>query len=313
MQMSFRKIAGFLFSAVVVAGSFYVLLELVEVGAVYEVVMRADIALYALAFLFFYLTFPLRAFRWRLLLKGVDVEASRGRANFLLFINWYINTVLPFKAGDLHRAYVGSKDLSASKSRVLGTIAAERLVDVALLASSMLIGFVFFTTLDARMALLASGMLLFILLFSGFVVYFRQEWIPDRVEGIVERFRQGIRSLFSGNHMFLILLVSGVIWGMNVVRMGVVATALDMNLSLVTIVLLAVTVAFLSGLPYTPAGLGVVEVVSTLILAEAGTAESLGFAFIALDRLITVGSLVVLGSFVYIFWKIRGSGFVTGR
>jgi uncharacterized membrane protein YbhN (UPF0104 family) len=70
------------------------------------------------------------------------------------------------------------------------------------------------------------------------------------------------------------------------------------------LVLVALLVAFLSGLPYTPAGIGVVEVVTTsVIVASTGITESIGVTFVLFDRLITVGSLVIVGAVVYTYLK----------
>src|SRR5438270_10492750 len=63
----------------------------------------------------------------------------------ILYISWFVNCVVPAKLGDLYRAYLAKLWGHISWSKTVGTILAERIIDIlvlgALLAGS---GFILF-------------------------------------------------------------------------------------------------------------------------------------------------------------------------
>lgn len=88
--------------------------------------------LVGLAFLCYALFFVLRGVRWRLLLGAGGV--GPGTAAFATAAGWLVSTFVPMKAGDVLRAaWVGHRHRSGFAA-VSGSVALERLLDVAGLA-----------------------------------------------------------------------------------------------------------------------------------------------------------------------------------
>ena len=60
----------------------------------------------ALAFFAYYLTFPIRGWRWRYVLSKVGTHIGFKDATEILFLSWFVNCLVPAKLGDLYRAYL---------------------------------------------------------------------------------------------------------------------------------------------------------------------------------------------------------------
>ncbi|MFB6227490.1 MAG: lysylphosphatidylglycerol synthase transmembrane domain-containing protein [Halobacteriales archaeon] len=299
-------------TAVILTLSAYVLSRLADPSEVVATFANADPLPYLVGILFFYLTFPIRAVRWRVLLDGVDVDADVRSATIIILLNWFLNTLLPMKAGDFHRSVLTQKNYGTTKATALGTIAAERVVDLAVLATGLLVAMLVvipqFTEFEFRIVLLAFGLLVVLGVGMLVIVFLDVSYLPGVMTGIVSNFRTGLMAITSAREIGVIVAITVAMWGLNVVRMGFVARSVGFDIALPMLVLIALLVAFLSGLPYTPAGIGVVEVVTTSVLVVGtGVSESTGLTFILFDRLITVGSLVVVGALVYTHFKLTSN------
>lgn len=302
-----RLVTRYGITIVVIGLAAFVLSRQANPASVAAVMSDAALLPFLAAVVMFYATFPIRGLRWQILLRGVDIRADFRSANLLILLNWFMNTLLPAKAGDLHRSYLASENYGTQKATALGTIAAERVIDLAVLSFGLVIAMALvvgrFTAFELRIIALAFGLLTVIGVGILVMLFLNPGYLPSTIEAIFANFRTGLTSIRSVREFGVVLGMTVVMWGLNVVRMSLVARSVGFDISVAVLVLVALLVAFLSGLPYTPAGVGVVEVVTTSVLIQAGTEESIGVSFILFDRLITVGSLIVLGGIVYLYLK----------
>lgn len=96
--------------------------------------------LLVLGFCIYYLSFPMRALRWRTLLWNVGFR-SDSRVHLpgilglseIIFLSWFANCLVPAKLGDIYRAYLLRKSANASLSKATGTVLAERVLDMIIL------------------------------------------------------------------------------------------------------------------------------------------------------------------------------------
>ena len=51
----------------------------------------------------------------------------------IIFLSWFANCVVPAKLGDAYRAYLLKKDANVGFSKTIGTILAERIIDMIIL------------------------------------------------------------------------------------------------------------------------------------------------------------------------------------
>ena len=93
------------------------------------------------------------------------------------------------------------------------------------------------------------------------------------------------------------------------VRLFLVAKALDVHISFELAIFVGLMAALLTTLPFTPAGLGVVEVATVSVLKLVDVPVDLAGSVALLDRLITYWGLIAVGALVYLYmlkWGVRG-------
>src|SRR5437764_2940026 len=103
-------------------------------------ISHANILFFLAAFGIYYLSFPLRALRWCILLQNVGFTKANGvhlpkfwKLVEIIYISFFANVIVPAKLGDLYRAYLLRQDIGVSTTRSFGTVLAERLLDLIVL------------------------------------------------------------------------------------------------------------------------------------------------------------------------------------
>src|SRR6266699_4589354 len=125
---------------VVVAVVFFVQKLHIDPQKTWAEMRSANIIFLLAAFTIYYLSFPLRALRWRILLENVGFTRENGvqlpkfwKLTEIIFISWFANAIVPAKLGDLYRAYLLRQETHVSATRSFGTVLAERLLDLIVL------------------------------------------------------------------------------------------------------------------------------------------------------------------------------------
>lgn len=179
-----------------------------------------------------------RAVRWRILLKPVAPVTSRALLPVVI-IGFMANNLLPFRAGELARAYALSKKTGARKTAGLATIAVERLFDgITMLGFILGAATVISLTSDLRhVALVAfiiftAGIILLTLLTVG--GDFRDRLIQivlgplpapfaDRVERMAESFLAGLGVLRRRRDLLAVAGCSVLAWSLEASMYWVIA------------------------------------------------------------------------------------------
>src|SRR5205823_629637 len=130
-------------------------------------------------FVVYYSAFWLRAARWKLLLRNVGFEQETVQMPGInglmeiIYLSWFVNCVVPAKLGDAYRSYLLKRDAGVSFSRTIGTILAERMIDLFILFGLLLLSG--FLTLQGHLPGMMAGVLalgggLIVVLLAGLVV-----------------------------------------------------------------------------------------------------------------------------------------------
>ncbi|MBI2911625.1 MAG: flippase-like domain-containing protein, partial [Chloroflexi bacterium] len=117
----------------------------IDLGATWAEIRASDPWLLAAAVVTFYLSFPLRGVRWLALMSNVNLGTDRGvslpplrQVVLIVLLGWFANCLVPARLGDAYRAYLVKRGAGVSFSRTVGTILAERVIDVVVLFSLLL-------------------------------------------------------------------------------------------------------------------------------------------------------------------------------
>ena len=281
----------------------------------WQSIRSIDPWLYALAVVAYYLSFVFRGARWRILAR--NAESSRPEVaklpstlntSILIVIGWFVNSVTWLRLGDAYRAYAFAEDSGASFSWSLGTLLAERLLDMITVAALIVVS-VLLLTLTGGLTIsgyIVAAALLMALVIGLAVIWMRiygarlARLLPQRLEEAYHRFHQG--TLGSLDHLPTVLSLGLIGWLLEMARLYLVVQALDIDVGLALIPVVALGHAILSTVP-TPGGVGAVEPgVTGLLLLELSRPDAVAVAIT--DRSITYLSVVLIGGLLFLVRQI---------
>lgn len=294
----------------------------IDLAATWAYMRTANPWLMVAGLLVFYLTFPLRALRWRMLLRNAGVPLDEGRGSWAtlpalmeyLYLSWFANCIVPAKLGDAYRGYLLKRNGGVSFSATFGTIFAERLLDmIGLFALLVLAGGAAFGNHlpDGTEIVFVFGALLVIAVLGGlagmrWLSPLIRRFVPTALQDRYGSFEQAALSSFQWRILPRLIVATTLIWLLEGMRLYLVMLALgnpQLALGAPAIVFIALASSLLTALPITPAGLGVVEGTVTLVLTFFAVPASLGSAVTLLDRLINFWSIIVFGFVLYLISK----------
>ena len=286
----------------------------VDLGAVWAEVRHASPLFLAAAFVFWYGAFFVRGWRWGRMLEsaGLDEGADRhipptpGLAEILV-LSWFANSLVPAKLGDAYRGYLLKQEGGVPFSAGFGTILAERLVDAMMLVVVFaLSAFVVFGGALPSQASPALTLAAFLLVagVSGIAALWLTRGtvlrvLPERLQEAYARLQGAVFG--SLRRPVLVLGIGLLLWIGDGMRVWFVARSLDAGISPLAAVMIAVMGALLTIIPFTPAGLGVVELgVGSVLVGVIGLDPVLAGSIILLDRVVAYWSLLAVGAVLYL-------------
>ena len=267
-----------------------------------------------LTFIVYYTSFIFRTLRWQTLLanvgysreKGIPMPSAWGLGE-ILYLSWFANCVTVARLGDAYRGYMLKRSAGVSFTVTLGTIFAERLIDLVVLAGLMaVLTFAAFRGVlppEAEQTLIG-GVVLAGVGLLGLASVRRLRPLIERVlpERLLRHY-DGVESGLVGSLRRLPLLTSFSIagWLIEGITLYLTATALGANLSIVGAIVVALVASLLTAVPFTPAGLGVTEAGMVLVLTRLGLDPNAAGAVALLNRVVNYWSIVIFGAILYIF------------
>ena len=291
----------------------------IDFGLVVASVAQANKLLLLAAFLVFYAGFPLRGLRWRLILRGTKVNIDLRDSTEIIGLSWLVNCLVPAKLGDIYRAYLLKINAPVSLSRTFGTVFIERILDLFAIATlGLLAGFWSFRNgLPPEIQFVAAlGIGVMVLLGLGLLTLrnfgrriIEKLPLPHRVLELYDRFEEGVFGAVSGRQLPGLIGLTGIIWCTEGLRLWLVIQALgfpDANLGISGAFFVALIGSLLTAVPLSPAGLGLVEAGMVGILVAAyGLPVQEATTIAIVDRVISVFSVIVIGSILYVVSPIR--------
>ncbi len=284
---------------------------------------RANLSMMLVGFGVFYLTFPLRALRWRLLLTNAHVPMESGHKSWAslpalmeyIYLSWFANCIVPAKLGDAYRGYLLKHNGRVSFSSTFGTIFAERLLDMLALFGLLVISgwFTFGMHLPGETQMVFGfGALLVLLILAGLA---GMHWfspliyrlLPRRLHEFYHRFERAALRSFRPRILPQLALLTAGVWLLEGFRLFFVIRSLNaegLALAIPAIIFVALASSLLTALPLTPAGLGVIEGTVTVVLVKFFFVdEHLAGAVTFLDRMINFWSIILFGFVLYLLSK----------
>lgn len=238
-----------------------------------------------------------RAVRWGVLL-GYAPPAGWRVFYTSIMIGCLANNVLPARMGELVRIYILERQVGVSKSTSAATIVLERLTDVLLLLA-MIDCIAFFIPLPvvlhggvwiatAVFGAMALGLLCLALKgdhlvrLSTHIAGLLSQSVGTSIQGILERFIDGLSLLRSSRQVLYVLLLTLMIWGIEVVSVGLTMQSFNLNLPWIAPLLVSVMLSLSFVIPAAPGAVGTYEffVIVALTPFAVESNQAMGLAFV---------------------------------
>ena len=305
---------------------FFLYLNRERLAEVPQLILQANPALVLAAFVVFYLGFPLRGYRWSLLLRESGFELRTRQSVEILYISWFVNCVVPAKLGDVYRAYLLKMNSPASLSRTFGTVFIERILDIfAIAIIALAAGYWSFRTgmSDIVRLLFIIGIVVVIVAAVGLFTMrnfgrriLTRLPLPHRFLELYDKFEEGVFGAVRLKHLPRLAILTGMIWATEGLRLYLVIASLgfkDVEIGLSGAMFVALIGSLLTAIPLSPAGLGFAQAgVIGVLTVVYGVPLPEATAITILDWVISVLSIIVIGAIVYVVSPMpRGMGRIT--
>ncbi len=278
-------------------------------------IRHANVGLYLAALIVYQASFLVRSWRWKLLLRNAGEDRPTMPLVPILVVSFFVNCVVPAKMGDVYRAYLARLRQRVPVSRALGTIIAERLLDLVVLMGLLLIAgaivfhdrapAVLIPYVVAGVAVCAAGIAAILVMRAGRGQRLVR-LLPEAVFHRYESFRMGTVASF--RHLEVLIPLTALVWGMESARLALVVLALGDGGSLgpAQLLLIALVAALLTTVPFLPGGLGLVEAgMVGVLVSVGGLGRNAALSIALLDRSISYGSVVAVGAVVFAVTHVR--------
>ena len=314
---------------VVVALAIFVQKSNINPQKTLQAIKSTNLLFFFAAFAIYYLSFALRALRWKLLLENVGFTEEKGvtlphfwKLVEIIYISFFANAVVPAKLGDLYRAYLLRQEIGVSTTRSFGTVLAERLLYLIVLLLLFIPAIIISLRENMPPQLLLSLEILLVLVVVGIASLIGLRMAHEPIARLIPiKFRDHYYHFHAGTLgsfrrlPFLTLLTIGV-WLCEASRFFFVALSLQLiGGSLLHILTAAIFIglgeALLSAIPTTGGGVGLVEgglVAMIALFYQGPNAVNLTAAAILLDRSISLFSILIIGLVVFLLAFGRKAG-----
>lgn len=275
------------------------------------------------------ITYPLRVFRWRLLLRRDDGGPISAMPLWhAVAIGFMANNILPFRAGELVRVFAAGRLTGAPFGAVLSSIAVERIFDglavVALLTIGLIgsdlpagvrVGGVSVAHAAQTAGLLAGLALIAAVLVVAFPLatealvrrLLPAGRITNRIVDIIEGIRLGLTALRSPSRLAGVVCWSLVIWMLNALAFRVAFTAFDIPVGYAGALVLHGVVVVGISVQFSPGFVGQFEAAIVAALALYGISNDVASSYAIAYHAVTFLPIVLLG-----FWSLARSPVAIG-
>ena len=240
----------------------------VNIEDIYRALSNANLTYIFAAFITTFVTFILRSLRWKILLdspKHLELQKYISTTH----IGYFLNNILPFRAGDLARAKLLSSNSNNIKfSFLVGSLVAEKIIDLWIvgLFSIFLILFGFNNVLGLEFSI---GILLLYII-TSFII-FGNNSLANKMQkqfSITKNFIDGY--LLVSKNKIKLGGISILLWCSFVAYMYTLLKSVNIDLSFQQYIGITVITSIVTSLPIAPAAIGTYHLAVFYVLTKHG-------------------------------------------
>ncbi len=275
--------------------------------------------------------------RWAININSVDISIKKFHLLPMLLVGMAINNITPSGrgGGEPIRGYILSKYSKASFEKSFATVVADRGLDTfpfMVLAVFTIISIVLFMSLSnlVVLGLIIAVAALLILFFIALYMSLNKEFgkkatlwlvrlikrfsrkehstLEEKALTVIHGFQNSMRTMIKDKNVLMYgLPISFMIWILEILRVYVVFSAFNVEVSLILIAEVFIISTLLGMIPLLPGGLGAVDGVMIILFSAAGIPPSISAAATIVERLISFWMTTIIGTAVLPYF---GSGVV---
>lgn len=269
------------------------------------------------ALVLYFIGVEMRAIRWHFLLRSIK-PIGITRLFQVTVIGYMVNDLLPFRIGELVRAYILGETERISKASVLVTIVLERVFDGVTMVLFIGVASFFLPLNDAVRALGLVGALLFAAVVVALValagmrerldhlIHRVMQRLPDKWNArglrLVDSFFHGLSVLRNPTDAFAAFAFSILAWLFEASMYAVLAQSFRIDLAAPVFVLATAVANLVTIVPSTPGYVGVFDVPVKSILALFGVDASIAASYTLFLHAALVLPVIVLG--LVFMWRL---------
>ncbi|RIL07454.1 MAG: hypothetical protein DCC75_10020 [Proteobacteria bacterium] len=262
------------------------------------------------------LSYLFRSRRWQDLFPEHTLSFSA--ATRTLILGFFMNNILPARAGELVRAHMGSRLSGQTRTLVLATIASERLIDgltISLMFVAFAIGLGDQNTSQNMLyvaygfAIVAATVILTLIFRAPLFALAEKvsELIEHRASNYtLDRFQvfvNGLSPLTTISKLPVIIGWSAVVWGTELLVYISVLKAYSTEVPLAYAVLFLVAVNFSSLIPSAPGAIGVIEAIASAVLVSIGIEKEHALTMVMTQHVIQYLVVGLPGAIILLTWR----------
>lgn len=268
----------------------------------------ADYPYILLALAMHYLSYLFRGKRWRSMIQHTGLSGSGLDLAKITFLFQSVDCVLPAKLGDLYGAHLIKINYGLRRSFALGSIFLWRIIDfIFVVTAAMAIGYLLFGDRlppDLVFTLKTAGPVLLglVAVIGCFIRYhgrLNSLLKSERIRGLIDSFGKGLRIDLKGVPFLAVNTL--IIWCLEGSRFYFVCKAMAVDISLLPVLFIMFFATLLTAVPFTPSGLGAVELGMLNLLALFHIGGDVAYSLIIWDRLIAHWSQILFGLIFVMF------------
>jgi len=232
----------------------YFAFQQVNLEDINRALLTAKLFYVFLATLITFITFILRSIRWRMLLN-TPRELSFVQYMSSTHIGYFLNNILPFRAGDLGRAQLLSNQSKEIRfSFLVGSLVAEKIIDLWIIGFFSI--FIIFSGYQDVLGFKFSLIILLLYIITSTIIFGRNSLVNIVQEkfSITRNFIDGY--LLVSKNKIKLVGISILLWCSFVVYIYLVLQALNINLTTQQYIGLTIISSIVTSLPVAPAAIG---------------------------------------------------------
>lgn len=229
-----------------------------------------------------------RAYRWKYLLEPLGFKSSFINRTLSVFICYISNLGIP-RSGEVLRATSLTSYEKISFEKTLGSIVAERIVDLLILIIiivmslffhyDLIIKLLFEKTVEINDVIITFSILLIAIIITKKIITNSKNKIIIKIKLIIKNFIEGIYSLRSMPKKNLFIIHTIFIWSMYIAMFYVVKWSIKETYDLTFIQILPAFIAGTLTITATSSGIGIFPLTVALMLNAFGISKEAGLAF----------------------------------